>query len=106
MPGHQRQALRPDQDFWFQMGCNSKCQSHVHAARVVLHRSVHEFVDFGEGHNLVEFGRNLGFTHTHDRAIQKDVLSSGQLRMSLTPNDPPLLLKETGSQDIYSLEWK
>jgi len=26
--------------------------------------------------------------------------------LSITPDDSPLLLKETGSQDIYSLDWE
>ena len=38
----------------------------------------------------------------------KDFVGAGRLgtSLSLAPDDSPVLLKDTGSQDIYALDWE
>src|SRR5262249_8909458 len=46
-----------------------------------LHRRVDEFVDAGELDDRVELARDLGPGHAHDRALQVDVLATGEIRV-------------------------
>jgi hypothetical protein len=38
----------------------------------------------------------------------KDFLATGRYgaALALTPNDEPLLLRDTGTQDVYSVDWQ
>ena len=54
-------------------------EADVHAAGVALHRRVDELLDVGELDDLVELAFDLGLAHAEDRAVQVDVLASGQL---------------------------
>ena len=56
-------------------------QPHVHAARIALDRRVEEFLDLGEGDDLVELAADLGARHAEDGAVEIDVLAPGQLGM-------------------------
>ena len=48
---------------------------------IALHRRVEKFLDLGEGDDLVEFSRDLRSAHAEDRAVEKDVLATGQFRV-------------------------
>src|SRR5262245_31168777 len=69
------------QNVWLKVCRDGKRQPHLHPARIVLHRSVNESIDLSEGHDLVETTDNLAALHAKDRAIDEDVLPSGELRM-------------------------
>ena len=74
---------------------NAKGQSHVHAARIVLDRSIDEFVDLRELDDLVELAINFATTHPEDRAVEIDVLTAGKLWIEACSNleqapDPPI----------------
>ncbi len=49
-----RQHLVDDQDLRLQVRRDGERQAHVHAAGVALDRRVEEFLDLGEGDDLVE----------------------------------------------------
>src|SRR5690348_1243850 len=63
------------------MRSDSKRQAHVHAARKMLDRGVDKPFDFGKRDDLVEFALDFGFLHTQDRAVQIDVLATGEFGM-------------------------
>ena len=46
------------QNLRFQVRGDRKGQSHIHPARIALHRRVDEFFDFGKGHDLVKFAHD------------------------------------------------
>ena len=69
------------QNFRFQMGRHGKGQPRLHAAAVMLQRSVQKFGNFREGHDLVELAQDFPPLHAQNRAVQKDVLAPGQFRM-------------------------
>ncbi len=71
--------LVDQQDLGLEMGGHCERQTHVHPARVVLHRRIEELLDLGEGDNLVELLLDLGPLHPEDDAVQEDVLAAGQL---------------------------
>ena len=70
-----------EQNLRLQVRRNGERQADVHAARVVLDRSVDKFLDLGKGYDLVELARRLCAWHPEDRAVQEDVLATRQLRM-------------------------
>ncbi len=56
-----------------------KGKPQVHPARIVLDGCINELLDLGKGHNFVKLAIDLGLLHAQDRAVQVDVLSTGQL---------------------------
>ena len=60
------------------MGGDGEGEADVHARGVALDRGVEEFLDLGEGDDLVEFAADLGAGHAEDGAVQVDVLAAGQ----------------------------
>ena len=70
--------LVDDQDLRLQMGGDGEGEAHIHARGIALDRGVEEFLDLGEGDDLVEFLADLGAAHAEDRTIQIDVLPPGQ----------------------------
>src|SRR5262245_30289115 len=67
-----------------------KGQAHIHAAAVALDRRIEEPIHLGKGDYLVEFCFDLGPRHTEDRAVEEDILTSGQFGM-----EPRAYFKET-----------
>src|SRR6478736_211268 len=63
------------------MRSNGKREPQVHAARIMLDRCVNKLVYLSKRDDGIKFPIDLGAFHTHDRAVQIDVLASGQLRM-------------------------
>src|SRR5262245_10889430 len=61
-------------------------QAQIHAAGVVLDRSIDELLDLRKGDDLIEVLVDLFALHTKDRAVEKDILTSGQLRMEAGAN--------------------
>src|SRR6266478_8961679 len=61
-------------NFGLQVRGHCKSQTYKHAAGIMLHRSVNEFVQFGEGHDFIEFAGNFLAAHAQDGAAQISVL--------------------------------
>ncbi|MNY19389.1 hypothetical protein D3C86_1528210 [compost metagenome] len=87
-----RQDLVNDQDIRVQPRGYRKREPDIHAARVVLHWRIDEFLDTRETHNFVELTQNLRPRHPKDGAIQKDILPASQFRVESCTN-----LKQTGN---------
>ena len=81
-----------DEDFGFEMRCNRKGKSDVHARGVALDRRVEEFLDLRERNDLIEFADDFSASHAQDRAIQEDILAPGEFRMKSRA-----YLKKTGN---------
>src|SRR6266849_1488814 len=69
------------QNFRFKVRGNRKGQAHKHAAGIMLHRRVDEFVEFGEGHDFIEFAGDFLPAHAQDGAAQIRVLPAGEFRV-------------------------
>src|SRR5215211_4780623 len=63
------------------MRCDCKRQPHVHAAAISFDGCVNEFLDFGEGDDLIKLPLDLFPRHAEDRSVEKDVLASTQFGM-------------------------
>src|SRR5215467_979336 len=63
------------------MGSHCKGQTHVHAAAVALDRCIDEAFHLGKGDDVIESRPDLGPAHAEYRAIEKDVLATGQFGM-------------------------
>src|SRR5262245_17283680 len=81
-----RQHLVHDEDLWLQMCGYGKGQPNVHAAAVAFHGRVEKPFYLGKAHDLVEFRLDLCPLHAKDRAVEEDVLTTGQLRMETGAN--------------------
>src|SRR5262249_36605919 len=69
------------EDLGLEMGRNGEGEANVHAARVALDGRVDERLDACKLHDLVELARDLTPLHAEDRAVEIDVLPTGELRM-------------------------
>ena len=69
------------EDFGLEVGCYGEGQAHLHAAAVMLERGVQEALDFGEGHDFVEFAVYFGFAHAENGAAHVDVFAAGEFGM-------------------------
>src|ERR1051326_1872421 len=76
-----RQHFVHDHDLGLQMRSDSECKAHVHAARIMLHWSIYESLDFGEGNYLIKLVLDFCLLHPQDGAIQIDILAAGELAM-------------------------
>src|SRR5262249_10449242 len=76
-----RQDLVDQEDVGIDVDRDREPQAHVHARRVVLHRCVTEVLETGEVNDLVEPLVELLLGHTEDRAVQENVLPTGELGM-------------------------
>ena len=65
---------------------DGKGQAHVHPRGVALDRRVQEFLDLGEGDDLVEFAVDLDLPHAQDGAVEIDILPARKLRMKARPH--------------------
>ena len=73
--------LVDEQDVGVHVDRHGEAEPYVHARRVVLHRRVDEVLEPGEVDDLVEALVELLLGHAEDRAVEEDVLPSGQLGM-------------------------
>src|SRR5258708_3465779 len=71
----------------------------------MFHRRVQKFLNFGKGNNLIEALSNFRFSHSQNRAVQKNILAPGKFRvksrsdLKQTSKPPPqdhLALSRTG----------
>src|SRR4051794_14245432 len=76
-----RKDLVNDEDLRLEVGGYRERETQVHAARVALDRRVDKTLDLSERDDLVELPGDLPAPHPEDRAIEKDVLAAGELRM-------------------------
>ena len=70
-----------NENFRLQMGGDTEGETDIHAGRVPFYRSVYEVFDLGEVNNLVEFLPDFLLAHPQDRAVEKNVFPTGQLRV-------------------------
>ena len=75
------QGLVDDEDVGGRRRRDSEGNARCHARRIVLERHVDEVAHFGEVHNGVEILIDELFAVAQQRAVQVDVLASGQLRV-------------------------
>src|SRR6185369_10057980 len=75
-----------DQDLWLQVRGNCKGKAHVHAAGIALHRSVDESLKQGELNNFVKLILDFSLGHAQNRAVEKYVFASRQLRVESGAN--------------------
>src|ERR1700737_489191 len=83
-------------------GCGDReSQSHEHAARIALHRSIEEFFDLRKTHDLVHFLRNFSTSHAEDGAAQENIFAPGEFRMKSSSyfqetSNPPIEIDPPG----------
>ena len=75
------QHLVDEQDVRIQMRRDGKTEPRVHARRVAFHRRVDELGYAREFDDLVELPGDLRLLHPHDRALEVEVLATGQIGM-------------------------
>src|SRR5262249_4137540 len=66
------------QHFRLQMRRHSKRESHVHPARITLHRRVEKLFDLRKRDYLVELAIDLRLLHAENRAVEIDVFTASQ----------------------------
>ena len=76
-----RQHLIDQQHVRAHMGGDRERQADVHPAGVALHGQVHEPVRLGELDDVIVLAHDLPARHAHDRAVEEDILTPGQLRV-------------------------
>src|SRR2546429_527346 len=76
-----RQHLVHQHDLGLEVRSDGEREPHLHSARVPLHRRVDELLDTRELYDVGELARDLATLQAEDRAIQVDVLATGQLGM-------------------------
>src|SRR6185436_435650 len=69
------------QHFRLEMRRDAKRKPHVHTTRIAFHRRVEKLLNFSKAGDLVKLAVDLGLAHAEDRAVEIDVLATGQLRM-------------------------
>src|SRR5262245_17702205 len=75
------QHLIDQEDLRVDVDRDGEPEPYVHAGRVVLDRRVDEVLEPGEVDDLVEALAELLLAHAEDRAIEEDVLPTGELGM-------------------------
>src|SRR5215213_1438930 len=71
-----RQHFVNQQHFRLEVRGDAKRETHVHAARITLHRRVKKFLNFSEADDLVKLSIDLDFAHAEDCAVEIDVLAT------------------------------
>src|SRR5262249_34342913 len=67
------------EDLGLQVRRHGEGQPDVHAGGIALDGRVEEFLDLGEGDDLVELAVDLGLAHAEDGAVHVDVLAAREL---------------------------
>ncbi len=70
-----------DEDVRLHMRGYRECEADIHAARVVLHGCIQEFLDAGEGDDSIKLSGDLFFLHAENGAVQEYVLAARELRV-------------------------
>src|SRR5438105_4171222 len=65
-----RQNLVHNENFGLEMSGNRECQTHMHAAGVMLHRRVQKALHLSKIYDLVELALDLAHLHSKDTAVQ------------------------------------
>src|SRR6201990_1062112 len=73
------QHLVEDENLRCEVRGDGEGQPQVHPRRVMFDRRVQKLLHLGEGDYLVELAPDLAALHAEDSAVEKDVLSSGQV---------------------------
>ena len=75
------QYLVDDKDFGVHVHGHGKAKARIHAGRVAFDRGIDEIPETREFHNFVELLPDLVFLHPEDRAVEKNILAAGEVRM-------------------------
>jgi hypothetical protein len=78
--------LIDEQDVGIEMGGDGESETNKHAARVALDRRIDKSFDLGECDDLIELASDFVTVHTKDRAVEKDIFSTGELRVETDPD--------------------
>src|SRR5579864_3505415 len=70
-----------EQNFRIQMCGDGESETHIHSARITLHRSIKESFYFSEGDDFIELSFYFGAGHSENSAVQENIFASGELRM-------------------------
>src|SRR5205814_8565108 len=81
-----REHLVEKEDLGVEIRGHREGEADVHPAGVALYRHVDEIADPREVDDLVVFLLDLTATHAEDRAVEEDVVSTGQFRMEARPD--------------------
>src|SRR5690606_14995019 len=73
------QNLVDQENVWLNVNCDRECQPHVHARGIELDLRVKELTNLREFHDGVEVVVNLAATQSENRAVEIDVVSTGQI---------------------------
>ncbi len=76
-----REYLVEEQDVRVEERRDGKAEAHGHTRRVGADRPVDRVLELGEGDDLVEALADLRPLETLDRAVQEDVLATGEVGM-------------------------
>src|SRR4051812_25445749 len=76
-----RQDLVNDENVRLKVRRDRKCQTHIHAARVSLHRHVDELRHARELDYFIEFSADLRTAHAENGTVQENVLAPGKFGM-------------------------
>ncbi len=76
-----RQRFIHDQNLRIDMNRGGKCQTHIHAAGIFLHRALDEFSDFGEALDQGQVALHLRARDAHDLAVDKHILAPRKFRI-------------------------
>src|ERR1700730_7479617 len=75
-----------NKNFRFKMGSYRKCEPNIHSARITFDRCVEKLFGLGKSDDFIEFRCDLSAAHAKNRAVQKNVLAPGELRMKPRPD--------------------
>src|SRR5438552_17482706 len=80
----------------FQVRSYGKSQAHIHPAGIAFDRSINEFLHSGKINYLIKPRANLGLGHPQNRAVEKNVFASAQLRVKARA-----YLQKTGDASLH-----
>ncbi|KXU36559.1 hypothetical protein AXK11_04205 [Cephaloticoccus primus] len=67
------------QNLRFEVGSDSKGQSHIHTAAVALYRGIKKLFDLSKSDDFIKLLPNFKTSHSENRPVQVDVFTSGEL---------------------------
>src|SRR5437868_3279803 len=81
-----REHLVDNQNLRLEMGGHREGEPYIHPRGIAFDGRVEKLLDLGKSDDLVELLRDLAPVHAEDRAVQKNVLASGELRVKAGPD--------------------
>src|SRR3990172_7829355 len=75
------QDLIYKQDIRLQVCRDGEAQTKTHAGGIVFDRGIEKLFGHRKRRDLVEFSLDLFLSHSHDRAVEKQILAAGEFRV-------------------------